>query len=361
MKKLLFIMAALAMAVSIQAQNADYVISGTAPDSVKKVFIISNLNFAQQDSAVVKGGKFRISGSKPVNSFITVAYDRKHMATVVNDNTPITIDLKSLSVKGSVQNVQFADMQKNFQKEDEKLSELYTDWQKVMNDTTETGKNKKKTLEKQMDDMQFGQIETILNFTKTHSNSVVPAFYLIQIANSLSYDQLNSVLDKNAAYYSHPLMKQVIAQAQALAKRRPGTPFTDLSMNDLDGKPVKLSNWVGKGNYVLVDFWASWCGPCRMEMPNVVAAYKRYHADKGFDVVGVSFDSQKDAWAKSVKDLGMEWHQMSDLKGWKSAAQAAYGINGIPSNVLVDPQGKIVASDLRDEGLAAKLKEIYGY
>ena len=98
-----------------------------------------------------------------------------------------------------------------------------------------------------------------------------------------------------------------------------------------------------------------------MEMPNVVDAYKRYHAAKGFDVVGVSFDSQRDAWKKGVKDLGMEWHQMSDLKGWKSAAQTPYGINCIPSNILVDPQGKIVASDLRGEGLAAKLKEIYGY
>lgn len=92
----------------------------------------------------------------------------------------------------------------------------------------------------------------------------------------------------------------------------------------------------------------------------MVEAYNRYHASKGFEVVGVSFDSNAEAWKKGVKSLGMAWPQMSDLKGWKSAAAEAYGVNGIPSNVLLDPQGKIVACDLRDSTLKAKLKEIYG-
>ena len=99
---------------------------------------------------------------------------------------------------------------------------------------------------------------------------------------------------------------------------------------------------------------------CRREMPTVVEAYNRYHASKGFNVVGVSFDDKLDRWKDGVKQLGMAWPQMSDLKGWKCAANEVYGVSSIPSNVLVDPQGKIVASDLRGKELLNKLKEIYG-
>ena len=96
-------------------------------------------------------------------------------------------------------------------------------------------------------------------------------------------------------------------------------------------------------------------------MPNVVDAYKRYHEAKGFDVVGVSFDSKADAWKKGIADLQLPWHNISDLKGWKCAAAEIYGVNSIPSNILVDPSGQIIAHDLRGTKLADKLKEIFGY
>ena len=137
-----------------------------------------------------------------------------------------------------------------------------------------------------------------------------------------------------------------------------GKRFLDVKENDPNGKAHRLSKYAGKGKWVLVDFWASWCGPCRGEMPNVVAAYKKYH-DKGFEIVGLSFDVDKDAWNNAIRTWDMPWIHLSDLKGWESVAGLVYGIHGIPDNVLIDPDGIIVARDLRGPQLDAWLSDIF--
>jgi thiol-disulfide isomerase/thioredoxin len=126
-------------------------------------------------------------------------------------------------------------------------------------------------------------------------------------------------------------------------------------MPGLDGKPVSISSFRGK--YLLVDFWASWCGPCRGENPNVVAAYNKYK-DKNFTILGVSLDQDKASWLQAIKKDGLAWNHMSDLKYWNSAAVEAYHFDGIPFNVLIDPNGKIIASSLRGPELDAKLAEV---
>ena len=137
-----------------------------------------------------------------------------------------------------------------------------------------------------------------------------------------------------------------------------GQKFLDLEEPDQNGKMHKLSEYVGKGNWVLVDFWASWCNPCKAEMPNVVAAYKKYHA-KGFEIVGLSFDRDKEAWVKAIKDWDMPWIHLSDLKYWQSIAAQTYTVTGIPDNLLISPDGTIVARGLRGRALEAKLAEIF--
>ena len=132
------------------------------------------------------------------------------------------------------------------------------------------------------------------------------------------------------------------------------TTYTDISLPGPQGQTVKVSDYVGKNKLVLIDFWASWCGPCMGEMPNVVKAYEMFHA-KGLEIVGVSLDKNKASWLAAVEQTGQKWPQMSDLKGWECEGAALYGIQSIPANVLINEQGEIVARDLRGDAL---LKEV---
>jgi len=149
--------------------------------------------------------------------------------------------------------------------------------------------------------------------------------------------------------------QQQQAEQQSSGDSWVGKTVPELVMPDVNGKDISISSFRGK--YVLIDFWASWCGPCRMENPNVVKAYNEFKA-KNFTILGVSLDKDKDAWKKAISQDHLSWTHMSDLKYWNSQAVETFGFQGIPFNVLVDPSGKVIAQELRGEELDAKLKQI---
>ena len=224
-------------------------------------------------------------------------------------------------------------------------------------DTTLTD-DQRKDLEKQLAEKDSLGTEMVYNCINENINNLVGVQLLTSYANAFETAKVKALLDKVPAAYSAD--KDIVALKEHIAtieKTEVGQKFIDFAMNTPEGKEVKLSDFISQNKYTLIDFWASWCGPCRAEMPNVVAAYNAFKA-KGFGIVGVSLDNNAEAWKKAIKDLNITWAQMSDLKGWSCEGAKLYGVRAIPATVLVDQEGTIVARNLRGEELAAKLGEL---
>ncbi|MBP3829159.1 MAG: TlpA family protein disulfide reductase [Bacteroidaceae bacterium] len=198
--------------------------------------------------------------------------------------------------------------------------------------------------------------DDIKSSIESHLNDAATSKLLLTFKRQLGYDYIETIMPKYA-FSNTDELAGLRNELAIEATKKPGAQLVDFELPDDAGINHRLSEYVGKGHFVLVDFWASWCGPCRAEMPNVLKAYERFH-DKGFDILGLSFDSNRDAWLKAVAELGMTWPQLSDLQGWKSLAAQKYGVHAIPFTMLFDPSGKVVATNLRGDALSAKLEEL---
>ena len=196
------------------------------------------------------------------------------------------------------------------------------------------------------------------NFVKEHNESVVAAYItLVQLATQIEGAELDSIAAKFPAEISNSeYVIKVKEIADAIKKTAIGAVAPDFTMNDPAGKPVQLSSLRGK--VVMIDFWASWCAPCRQENPNVVKLYQKYNA-KGFEIIGVSLDRTREEWVKAIEDDQLSWVHVSDLQFWQNSAARLYSVNSIPQTYLLDKEGKIIAKGLRSEQLAAKLAELF--
>lgn len=214
-----------------------------------------------------------------------------------------------------------------------------------------------KALDKKVNEMQASRRKNILDFALKNPDSYF-AMYSLSEANygtkpEVILEVFNKMSQKLRLSYNGQSLYKMLSADKVTAL---GAAAPNFTQNDVDGKPVSLSDY--KGKYVLVEFWASWCAPCRAESPNLLKQYAAYK-DKGFEILGVSVDSDKAKWLEAIKKDGLTWTQVSDLKGWESDARKVYGISGVPANFLVSPDGKIVGAHLTGEKLNEKLAKIF--
>jgi len=215
-----------------------------------------------------------------------------------------------------------------------------------------------KVLLAKADSQYRSEAQVRINYIGEHPKSYVGAKELLAYTSTLTLPDAIKKFDKlDPSIKQTNIGKEIAARIELLSKVEAGKPAQEFTQSTPDGKKVKLADY--KGKYVLIDFWASWCGPCRAENPNLLKQYKMYNG-KGFDILGVSLDKDRDPWVKAVAQDALPWTQVSDLKGWNNEVAVLYGIRGVPATFLVDPSGKIIATDLRGETLNHKLESLFG-
>lgn len=312
------------------------------------------------DSVAIENGSFSFTGkvTYPKMHYILFDDSRESISLFV-ENSDISISGPNLErgnvvIAGSVAQEQLNGFNEDVKVYDEKLKALVDEYRAAQESGDEEALNQ---VDVKYDKEDSLKRVFIVNYIKENLSSVVSPFLSTRYMMDMEVEELEALNNsftgdaKESSYH-----QQISDRIEVVKGCEIGQLAPLFAMNDKDGNPIALESF--RGNYLLVDFWASWCGPCRQENPNVVAAYNKYH-DKGFEIFGVSFDANKDKWIEAVDKDGLTWPHASDLKGWGNAAGKIYGVRSIPHSVLIDKEGVIIAKNLRGEELHKKLEEIF--
>ena len=353
--------AALGM-VACTGNKAGYVITGTVEGAADgdTVYLqeATGRNLTKLDTAVISKGTFTFEGSQDsaVNRYVTCEVNGEPLMIdffLENGKINIALTKNNDSATGTSNNDAYQAIRTQINDISQKMNAIY----EAMGDSS-LSDEQKEAKQKEGAQLEEEYDKVIKEGVQKNITNPVGVFLFKQTFYNNSTEENAALLEQIPANFQNDeTIVKVKEQTEKQKKTAVGTKFIDFEMQTPEGKTVKLSDYAGKGKVVLVDFWASWCGPCRREMPNLVEAYAQYKG-KNFEIVGVSLDQDAAAWKESIKKLNMTWPQMSDLKFWQSEGAQLYAVNSIPHTVLIDGDGTIIARGLHGEGLQAKLAEV---
>ncbi|RYZ55613.1 MAG: AhpC/TSA family protein [Chitinophagaceae bacterium] len=345
-------------ATTVQKASDGFTVTGNVQglvDGEVKITAIQGEEVIAKGAA--KNGVFTLSGKLEEPGLYWITLGAEQPQYIFLENKPITVkgkksEIKSIQIEGSQSHSDFMQFRKSFDPLFANLNALSLDLQKA-------SENKRPELMKQYDNAVAGVQKNISDFISARPTSYVTVF-LLTVTRQLN-DDVNLLESRfknlNPTLRSSAMGKELESYIAFAKVGAVGSDAIEFTQNDVNDKPVSLSQF--KGKYVLVDFWASWCKPCRVENPNVVKSYNKFK-DKNFTVLGVSLDQQKQAWINAIEKDNLKWTNVSDLQFWNNAVAQLYHVQSIPQNFLIDPNGKIIAKDLRGEDLDRKLCELLG-